>query len=65
MDSRVLTGELREFLQLRFPLRIDLDQVLLAFGVLIDEPQLLALQDHLLRLLRVLGGQYGEEVPTG
>ena len=59
-----LTGELREFLELLLPVVGDVDALLLRLLVDAVESQLSAVEDQLLRVLRVLGGQDGEEVPV-
>ena len=59
-----LTGELWELLQLLLPVFGDVDALLL--GLLVDavESLLPAVEDQLLGVLRMLGGQDGEEVPV-
>ena len=59
-----LTRELRESLQLFFPVVGDLDPLLLRILVDAVESLLLAVEDELLRVFRLLGGQDGEEIPT-
>ena len=60
----ILTRKLREFLQLLFPVFVDVDPLLLGLLVGAVESLLPAVEGQLLGVLRVLGGQDGEEVPT-
>ena len=60
----ILTRKLREFLQLLFPVFVDVDPLLLGLLVGAVESLLPAVEDQLLGVLRVLGGQDSEEVPA-
>ena len=59
-----LTRELREFLELLFPVIVDFDALFLRIFVDAVESQLPAVEDQLLGVLWVLGREDGEEVPT-
>ena len=62
--SWLLTRKLRKLLELLLPLFVDLDLVALILFILTGKSELLALQDQLLGVLGMLGGQDGEEVPV-
>ena len=62
--SWLLTRKLRELFELLLPLFVDLDLVALILFILTGKSELLALQDQLLGVLGMLGGQDGEEVPV-
>ena len=60
-----LTCKLRERLELLLPAGVDLDPLLDGILVLAVESLLLAVEDQLLRVLGLLGGEDGEEVLPG